>query len=62
MEHARVSLFGKGQQAKAALPLALGNTGARLHVKGGHGHFATIIPYKLVTFWLSFISQFHENL
>ncbi len=37
MENARVSLLGKGPSA-ARLPFRLlGNTGARLHVKGGHG-------------------------
>jgi len=31
--------FGQGAKSKARLPLVLGNTGARLHVKGGHGFF-----------------------
>ncbi len=37
MENARVSLSWQGALSEAGLPLALGNTGARLHVKGDQG-------------------------
>jgi len=37
MENARVSLSWQGAPSEARLPLALVNTGARLHVKGDQG-------------------------
>ncbi|TEB05964.1 hypothetical protein Psch_03006 [Pelotomaculum schinkii] len=38
-----LALIGKGHKQSDTGPLALGNTGARLHVKGGHGSFFEIL-------------------